>query len=191
MKNREIIILVILVVTAIGIITVLSSEESDIIAVENSFDENLRPVEQDTSEIEDKLDEIERKNLENQYTPKERDWITSGPFQIDRSEYVLGEKVFLRIGGLSYEEKGQVVFLMPSNGTHYTVYLSIPFDGADKSAFNYYVEPDLSALKKICTVDELIGDWKIVFRGTDYPDLEFKVTEEILPGDEPDYEPVC
>ena len=80
---------------------------------------------------------------------------------------------------------------MPSNGTHYTVYLSIPFDGADKSAFNYYVEPDLSALKKICTVDELIGDWKIVFRGTDYPDLEFKVTEEILPGDEPDYEPVC
>ena len=191
MKNREIIILVILVVTAIGIITVLSSEESDIIAVEDSFDENLRPVEQDTSEIEDKLDEIERKNLENQYTPKEREWITSGPFQIDRSEYVLGEKVFLRIGGLSYEEKGQVVFLMPSNGTHYTVYLSIPFDGADKSAFNYYVEPDLSALKKICTVDELIGDWKIVFRGTDYPDLEFKVTEEILPGDEPDYEPVC
>ena len=27
--------------------------------------------------------------------------ITSGPFQIDRSEYALGEKIFLRIGGLN------------------------------------------------------------------------------------------
>ena len=130
-------------------------------------------------------------NLENEYTPKPREWISSGPFQIDRSEYVLGEKIFLRIGGLEFNEKGQAVFLMPSNGTHYTVYLSIPFDGKDKPAFNYYLEPDLSAAKNICTLDEIVGDWKVVFRGTDYPDLEFRITEQILPGDEEDYEPVC
>ena len=52
-------------------------------------------------------------NLENEYSPKPREWITSGPFQIDRSEYVLGEKIFVRIGGLSYDEKGQITFLRP------------------------------------------------------------------------------
>ena len=144
-----------------------------------------------TPEIQERLDEIEKQNLENEYTPKEREWITSGPFQIDRSEYILGEKIFLRIGGMQFDEKGQVVFLMPSNGTHYTVYKSIPFDGADKSAFNYYLEPDLSKAKGICSVDDLVGTWKVVFRGTNYHDLEFRITEEIIPGDEPDYEPVC
>ena len=141
--------------------------------------------------IQEKLDEIEKNKLENVYQPKDREWITSGPFQIDRSEYILGEKVFLRIGGLSNEEIGQVVFLRPSNATHYSVYASVPFDGANKPSFNYYIEPDLSLTREICTVDDLIGDWKVVFRGTDYPNLEFRVTEQILPGDEEHYEPVC
>ena len=44
-------------------------------------------------EIQKKIDEIEEKKLENEYTPKEREWITSGPFQIDRSEYIIGEKI--------------------------------------------------------------------------------------------------
>ena len=149
------------------------------------------PKQEITLEIQEKLDEIEKNNLENDYKPKDREWITSGPFQIDRSEYILGEKIFLRIGGLQYDDLGQVVFLMPSNGTHYTVYMSIPFDGADKSGFNYYLEPDLSKAEGICTIDDLIGTWKVVFRGTNYPDLEFRVTDQILPGDEPDYEPVC
>ena len=33
-------------------------------------------------------------------------------------------------------------------------------------------------------MDDFIGDWRIVFRGTDYKNLEFKITEEILPGSE-------
>ena len=48
------------------------------------------------------------------YTPKPREWITSGPFQIDRSEYVLGEKIFLRIGGLNHNEEGEVIFHRPA-----------------------------------------------------------------------------
>ena len=34
---------------------------------------------------------------ENPYYPKEREWISSGPFKLDRSEYVLGEKLFVNI----------------------------------------------------------------------------------------------
>ena len=191
MKDKEIAIFVIIAIVGIGAIIALSSSESEVIVVDDALDKDVKPVVENSLEIQEKLDEIEQVNLENEYSPKDREWISSGPFQIDRTEYILGEKIFLRIGGLEYEEKGQVVFLMPSNGTHYTVYISIPFDGAKKSAFNYYVEPDLSSRNNICKADELIGDWKIVFRGTNYPNIEFRVTDEILPGDEPDYEPVC
>jgi len=31
----------------------------------------------------------------------------------------------------------------------------------------------------------------VVFRGTDYPNLEFRITEQILPGEESSFEPVC
>ncbi len=56
------------------------------------------------NEIQKKIDKIEKINLENEYSPKEREWITSGPFQIDRSQYAIGEKIFLIIGGLNVNE---------------------------------------------------------------------------------------
>ncbi|WP_370510662.1 hypothetical protein [Candidatus Nitrosopumilus sp. SW] len=189
MKKEISIIIAVAIVTIF--VVVINFEQSETIEVEDTLGKELRPVEEITPEIQEKIDEIEKINLENEYTPKEREWITSGPFQIDRSEYVLGEKIFLRIGGLDYYEKGQAVFLKPKNSTHYEVYLSIPFDGADKPAFNYYLQPQLSATRGYCTVDEFIGDWRVVFRGTDYPNLEFKIKEEILPGDEESYQPVC
>lgn len=189
--NNKIIIPVIVISIVIFGLVLINFEQPKTMEVEDSMGKELEPLDDIIPEIQEKLDNIEKMNLENEYSPKDREWISSGPFQIDRTEYILGEKIFLRIGGLEYEEKGQVVFLMPSNGTHYTVYISIPFDGAKKSAFNYYVEPDLSSRNNICKADELIGDWKIVFRGTNYPNIEFRVTDEILPGDEPDYEPVC
>lgn len=189
--NKEIFMVAIVAVIAVSVIIAMGFEQSEIMEVEDTMNKELRPIEEITPEIQEKLNEIEKENRDHEYTPSEREWITSGPFQIDRSEYVLGEKIFLRIGGLNYDEKGQVVFLKPKNNTHYEVYLSIPFDGADRPAFNYYLQPQLSAIKEHCTVDEFIGDWRVVFRGTDYPNLEFKITEEILPGDEENYQPVC
>ena len=190
--NKAIIVIPI-IVAIIGITGVftISSETSNNMEVEDTMGKEIRPIQEITEPIEEKLNELEKINQENEYNPKEREWITSGPFQIDRTEYILGEKVFLRIGGLSFEEKGQVAFLRPLNDTHYSVYTTIHFDGAEKPAFNYYIEPDLSKNRGICTVDELVGDWRVVFRGTNYSNLEFKITEEILPGDENDYEPVC
>ena len=108
---------------------------------ELTIDEEITP------EIQEKLDENKKINLENEYSPKDREWITSGPFQLDRSEYLLGEKIFLRVGGLTLDEKGQVVFLRPLNNTHYSVYFTIPFDGSERSGFNYYLQPQLSKTK--------------------------------------------
>ena len=175
----------------IVVIFMINFEKSETIEVEDVLDIELQPIEENIPEIQEKMDEIKKTNLENEYLPKQREWITSGPFQIDRSEYLLGEKIFLRIGGLDYEEKGQVVFLKPLNMTHYEVYWSIPFDGADKPAFNFYLQPQLSKNLGYCSVEEFVGDWRVVFRGTEYENLEFRITEEILPGDEEDYQPLC
>ncbi len=122
------------------------------------------------------------------FAQSEREWITSGPFQIDRSEYVLGEKIFLRTEGLRMDEKGEVAFLRPLNTTHYEVYLTIPFDGSDNSAFNYYLQPELSKIRGYCSADDFVGDWRVIFRGTSHSNLEFKIIKDILPGSEEDYE---
>jgi hypothetical protein len=190
--NSKIIISIVIGITiAIGGIIVITNQESNTMEVEDTLNKELQPDEKIIPEVEEKLNEIEKINLENEYSPKEREWITSGPFQIDRSEYILGEKIFLRIGGLSYDDKGQVAFLRPLNNTHYSVFITIPFDGADKPAFNYYVEPQLSKTKGYCSIDDFVGDWRVVFRGTNYPNLEFKIIEQILPGSENSFEPVC
>ncbi len=177
-------------VIILGIILAFN-QESATMEVEDVLDKELRPSEETIPEVQEKLDEIEKNNLENRYTPKPREWITSGPFQIDRSKYVLGEKIFLIIGGLGYQEKGQIAFLRPLNETHYSVYQTIPFDEETKSAFNYYIQPQLSKVRGICTADDIVGNWTVAFRGTNYPNLKFEITDEILPGDEDNYKPVC
>jgi hypothetical protein len=191
MNSKIIIPIIVGIIIAIVGIIAITNQESTTMEVEDTLDKELRSNEEITSQVQEKLDEIEKINLENEYSPKDREWITSGPFQIDRSEYVLGEKIFLRIGGLNYDEKGEAAFLRPLNSTHYSVYLTVPFDGSDKSAFNYYLQPQLTKTRGFCTVDDFIGDWRVVFRGTDYPNLEFKITKDILPGDEKDFVPVC
>lgn len=169
-------------------IVLISSPKLDVIEVEDTLDKEVKP-EPETPEIQDKLDEIEKINLENEYSPKEREWITSGPFQIDRSQYAIGEKIFIVIGGLDVNEKGQIAVMRPLNSTHYSVYLTIPFDGAAKPEFNYYLEPQISETREICSVDDMIGKWVMVFRGTDYPNLNFEITKDVVPGT--DIESVC
>ena len=164
-----------IIITIVGIVT-LSSYESD------------KDIE---SKIQDNLDEIEKIKLDNEYSPKPREWITSGPFQIDRSQYILGEKIFIRVNGLNPDEKGQIVFLRPSNDTHQSVYLTIPFDGTSGDSLNRYLQPQLSKNNGFCTVNDFVGEWRAVFRGTEYVDLTFEITRDVLPGDEESYEPIC
>ena len=190
-------------ITGIGIfviilaIVLISSPKSDVkdavitpvINVTNNVQVDNQTLNVET-EIGKKLDKIEKINLENEYSPKEREWQTSGPFQIDRKQYSIGEKIFLIIGGLDVNEKGQIAFMRPLNATHYSTYMGIPFDGAAKPEFNYYLEPKLSKASGICSVDDIAGKWVVVFRGTDYPNLYFEITKDsVVPGT--DVKPVC
>jgi hypothetical protein len=162
-------------------------QEPEKMEVEDTLDKEIRP--EDNPEIQKKIEEIEKITDENEYEPLPREWQTSGPFQVDRTQYALGEKIFLRIGGLQFQEKGQVAVMRPLNDTHYSVYLTIPFDGANKDAFNYYLDPQLSKTRGLCSVDDVLGKWALVFRGTDYPNLNFEIVNKTLPGT--DWEPVC
>lgn len=124
-----------------------------------------------------------------------RVWQTSGSFQIDKEKYLLGELVLIRIGDLKSNEKGQIAFLRPHNGTHYPVYITIPFDGSEKETFNQYFKPALSISTKTCSIDDLIGNWTVVFRDTNgqklYENLKFEIINETIPGDEEHYKSIC
>ncbi len=168
------------ILAIISALTLIPYQESDVTEVEDTFDKEIQPVE--IPEIQERLDEIQRIASESDYEPLPREWITSGPFQIDRSKYAIGEKIFIRTSGLEFNDKGQIAVMRSLNATHYSVYFTIPFDGAQKSEFNYYIDPIISKSKGLCSVDDIMGKWSLVFRGTNYPSLDFEITERVVPG---------
>ena len=117
-----------------------------------------------------------------------KDWNKSGPFAINKKQYKIGENIFLIAEGLAPIDKGEIVFIFP-NATR--VYFSLPFDSEQKSSFNYYFKPMVSAAKKICSTNEFIGEWTVDFQGTDYKPIKFKIVNETLPSEKGTFERIC
>jgi uncharacterized protein YpmS len=116
-------------------------------------------------------------------------WQISGKFQIDKTEYKLGEKIFINIVELDEDEKGEMVFLRPLNSTHHGIYKIIAFDGSKKPSANIYFQPHLNVIKNICSMDQLVGGCLVEIRGTQYSDLEFIIINDfVVPEDYFDYE---
>ena len=139
----------------------------------------------------------------------EKPWITSGPFSIEKQEYNLGEKIFVNARNIPIEVKGEVLFFRPTQildefdtsdkfkGISKDLiskkkkYLAIQFDGKSKQNFNKYFEPKLSKWKNICSVNDLVGEWVIVFYGTQYKEIHFKILNQTSSWDERTFESVC
>ena len=119
------------------------------------------------------------------------EWVKSGPFEIDKEQYNVGEKIFLSTNGLLPEDKGTVQFLRPLNDTHHTSHIKIPFDGMGKEQFNYYFEPRLFEWKGICSIDDIAGTWIVKFVGTQYEDINFEILAQPSSWDDRTFEPVC
>ena len=117
--------------------------------------------------------------------------MTSGPFSIDKSQYNLGEKIFITVVELDTEDKGQVIFFRPINNTSWTKYNAIEFNGNAKQQFNLYFEPRLSELRKICSTNDLVGPWIVKFIGTEYSDINFTIMNQTSSWDNRIFEPVC
>ena len=179
------IVIPILILIIIGVIFGATQQEINTESIEQM------PTSSEMDILLDKIesDKIKNDESQNPFIPNERNWITSGPFKIDRSEYRLGEKIFVNIDSLINTDKGKIVFLRPINSTHHDTYHTMPFDGSVKRN-NYYLTPDLSEFRGICSAEELIGDWKVKFLGTNFQDLEFKITKQIIPGFEERYQTI-
>lgn len=127
-------------------------------------------------------------NVPSQEEDPFADWNRSGPFAVNKFEYVIGENVFVVADKLKPHEFGNVIFLMP-NGT--TRYITIPFDGSDKPGFNQYFRPGVSAARSICSTDDLVGDWTVVFQGANYNQIKFKILNQTLDSNEAHFRKVC
>jgi hypothetical protein len=121
----------------------------------------------------------------------EEKWIKSGPFEIDKDQYKIGEKIFLSTKDLLSEDKGSVQFFRPLNDTHHQAYIQIPFDGMNKAQFNYYFEPKYNQREGICSIDDIAGNWIVKFSGTQYEHINFKIINQINSWDERTFEPIC
>jgi len=115
----------------------------------------------------------------------------SGDFRIDKTQYNIGEKIFLDMDHIGSNDKGTVYVLRPLNDTHRITYITIPFNGENNNSFSYYFEAKLDERKRVCSIDDLDGIWSIVFDGTNYPNIEFEVKNQISDWDERNYDPIC
>ena len=144
-------------------------------------------------------------------TEKEREGVPwregSGPFQIEKYEYYLGEKIFLNGVDIPGDASGEIIFFRPAADgvnkypkefegipkeliTEKIKYLAIKFDGKDKQNFNYYFEPRFNEWKGVCSTDDLAGEWIMTFSGTQYEPIHFTVLSETMPGDTRTFEPL-
>tara|TARA_B110000438_G_scaffold159626_1_gene152855 strand:+ start:444 stop:911 length:468 start_codon:yes stop_codon:yes gene_type:complete len=130
-------------------------------------------------------------NEETSKNEIEEKWVKSGPFEIDKKQYNVGEKIFLSTNGLTPEDKGEVIFLLPINSTHHKSYITIPFDGMKKEQFNYYFEPRFQEFKGLCSMDDIAGNWIVKFSGTQYENINFEIIAQASSWDNRTFEPIC
>ena len=130
-------------------------------------------------------------NEETSKNQIEEKWVKSGPFEIDKNQYHMGEKIFLTTTNLLPEDNGTVQFMRPMNDTHHKLYIKIPFDGMNKSQFNYYFEPRYNEFKGLCSIDDIAGNWIVKFSGTQYEDINFEILNQISSWDDRTFEPIC
>ena len=130
-------------------------------------------------------------NKETTTNKIEEKWQSSGSFEIDKSQYNMGEKIFLSTSNLLPEDKGTVQFLRPLNDTHHKLYIKIPFDGMQITQFNYYFEPRYNEYRGICSMDDVAGNWIVKFSGTQYKDINFEILAQSSSWDDRTFEPIC
>ena len=200
MNGLKIVIPIILVIIAVVVIAAIQQEMIEPVLTDEQWREEIDQKyesQPEIPEIEKLLDKIKDTKIqndqsENPYVPQAPTWTNeSGPFKIDNEEYRLGQKVFVNISGLDVNDKGSIdIFLPVTNQNYMILYSSMKFDGSKNLQNNYYFTPKLSAYNTICNSDQLLGDWVMKFKGTQYPDLVFTVIDKQIPGFQHMYETI-
>lgn len=105
-------------------------------------------------------------------------WITSGPFAITNGTYRIDDNVFMTVTGLKPTDAGKIIVYDPKGG----IFTQTPFNGTLKSDFNYFFKPNTNRLEKLCTPQDLVGNWTIAFPGTSYDPIHFEIINEWVPS---------
>ena len=139
-----------------------------------------------------------------------QEWNKSGPFEIDKYEYELGQKIFITVRNIPKDLSGEMVFFRPTDTPNLkefdwkgmeelseeisstkSKYLAIEFDGEKKQNFNRYFEPRFNERLGICSTNDLVGDWIVVFTGTQYEKINFKILNQTGSWDDRTFESIC
>tara|TARA_Y100000996_G_C22507085_1_gene636850 strand:- start:222 stop:791 length:570 start_codon:yes stop_codon:yes gene_type:complete len=105
--------------------------------------------------------------------------------QINKDKYILGESIYVIVTDIPEELKTRAIFYTPSGTEYYT----IKIDGEKTSGFKQYFKPQLSVFRNLCNVEDLVGDWTVMFEDNPTEILNFEVTSEYLPGSESFFDP--
>ena len=98
--------------------------------------------------------------------------------KINKDKYLVGEKVFFSVKGIPMGLRDAVNFYTPEG----ILFIQYPFDGNEKTNFKHYWKPTLNKQRDICDVEQLKGEWTVLFAGLPDEKLHFEVIDEILPG---------
>ena len=103
--------------------------------------------------------------------------------KINKDKYLVGEKIFFSVQGIPMGLKDAVNFYTPKG----VLFIQYEFDGNEKTNFKHYWKPSLTKRLDICNVEQLVGEWTVLFVGLPDEKLHFQVINEILPGFEQYY----
>ena len=117
---------------------------------------------------------------------KKYQWFISGPFAINKNQYKLGENVFMVVSNLQPTDVGKIKVIDPKGGT----FTTIPFNGTMKSSFHQFFKPNTERIEKLCTPQDLVGHWNIIFEGVSYKPIPFEVVNDWIEGAQSEIQPV-
>ena len=102
---------------------------------------------------------------------------------VTKDKYLLGENVFFKVQNIPMGLKDSLDIFSPGG----VRYMSMPFDGDEKSNWKHYFRPSLLKQIGLCDKEQIIGEWTMMFRGLPDEKLVFQVVSETLPGSEEYY----
>ena len=106
--------------------------------------------------------------------------------QINKDKYLLGENVYVRVTEIPRELKTELLFYTPTGKQ----FFEIPIDGEKSQGFKQYFKPQLLKNRNLCDVNDLIGQWTVLFQDNPSEKIFFEFTGEYLPGNEKYFEPL-
>ena len=98
-----------------------------------------------------------------------------GPLQINKDKYLIGENVYVVVTDIPKNLKTQLLFYTPSGKQFY----EIPIDGEKVSGFKQYFKPQLLKNRNLCDVNELVGQWTMLFENNPSEDVIKEVGGEV------------